>query len=103
MKYKLFITDEADADIDEILHYIADTLSNKKAATAFADELDHQYEQLMDHPYLFEESRDTKLRKVGYRRFIVGNYVGLYLVDEEKHSVTIARIFYGRRNYSKYI
>jgi len=54
------------------------------------------------HPRLFELSRNKRLSQKGYRRFVVGNYVSLYLVDDESQEVTIARIFYGR-NYEKYI
>ena len=52
---------------------------------------------------MFELSRNERLAKMGYRRFVVGNYIALYLVDEGKHIVTISRIFYGKQDYEKHI
>jgi plasmid stabilization system protein ParE len=103
MTYNVKTTDSADRDTDEILTYIAETLANPKAAADFADALEERYAMLEDHPLMFELSRNERLARMGYRRFVVGSYVALYLVNEERKEVTIARIFYGRRNYDKYI
>lgn len=103
MAYKVQVSESADRDLDDILTYIADKLANSKAAIDFADALDEKYGELEDHPLLFELSRNIYLAQKGYRRFVVGNYVALYLVNEERQEVTIARIFYGRRDYDKYI
>jgi plasmid stabilization system protein ParE len=103
MAYKVKTTESADRDTDEILVYIAETLANPKAAADFAGALEERYTALEDHPLMFELSRSERLARMGYRRFVVGNYVALYLVNEERQEVTVARIFYGRRNYDKYI
>jgi plasmid stabilization system protein ParE len=52
---------------------------------------------------MFETSRNEQHSRRGFRRFVVGSYIVLSLVDEERHEVNIANIFYGRRNYDKYI
>ena len=103
MAYKILTTDEFDVDLDEILRYIAVKLSNPGAASSLADELEKYYGLLEAHPYLFEESRDPLLRQRGYRKFIVGNYIALYLVDDQQQTVTVARLFYGKRDYLNYI
>ena len=103
MAYKILVTDEFDADLDDILRYIAVSLSNPGAAAGLADELEKNYGLLEEHPYLFEEARDPLLRQRGYRKFIVGNYVVLYLVDDEHKAGIIARLFYGKRDYPNYL
>lgn len=103
MAYDVIETDSATEDIGEILAYIAVTLENPAAATQFADHLQAVYDQLADYPLAFESSRDPQLALRGYRKFLVGNYVGLYLVDDKAREVQIARMFYGRRDYAKYL
>ena len=103
MAYKVAISASAERDIDEIIVYIAEKLANPKAASDFADALEEKYTELEAHPFIFELSRNERLAQAGYRRFVIGNYVALYLVNEELQEVIIARIFYGRRDYEKYI
>ena len=103
MAYRVIVTETADRDTDEILTYISEKLANPKAAVDFADSLEERYTALEQHPLMFEMSRNERLASMGYRRFIVGNYVVLYLVNDEIKEVTIVRIFYGRRDYEKYI
>ena len=103
MEYEIRISEAADRDIDEILIYIAEKLKNPKAAVDFVNELDKKYAELEKHPFIFEMSRNKRLAQRGYRRFVVGSYVALYLVNERERAVIIARIFYGKREYDKYI
>jgi len=103
MEYRAEVSESADRDLDSILTYIARELASPKAASDFADEIDAKYEILENHPLMFELSRNERLAKMGYRRFVVGNYIALYQVDEEKCVVTISRIFYGKQDYEKHI
>ncbi|MCL2427022.1 MAG: type II toxin-antitoxin system RelE/ParE family toxin [Oscillospiraceae bacterium] len=103
MAYEVGVSESAERDLDEILKYMVDELSNPKAAADFADELDERYVKLEEYPFMYELSRNERLARLGYRRFVMSNYVALYLVNEENQIVTIARIFYGKRDYEKYI
>ena len=103
MAYRVEVSESADRDLDAIITYITEELASPQAAADFADELDAKYENLENHPLMFELSRNERLARMGYRRFIVGNYVALYLVDEDECVVTISRLFYGKRDYEKYI
>ena len=103
MVYKVRMSESSGRDLDEILLYMAEKLANPKAATDFADALEEKYTVLETHPLMFELSQNKRLAQRGYRRFIVGNYVALYLVDEKRQRVNIARIFYGSRDYEKNI
>ena len=99
MAYKVVISESADRDLDEILTYMVEKLSAAKAAADFADELDQRYSALERQPLMYELSRDNRLRKKGYRRFPVKNYIVFYTVDETTETVNVSRIFYGRRDY----
>ena len=103
MAYKIILSDAADHDIDEILTYIAEKLANPQAAANLADELEKRYTDLENHPLMYGLSKNVRLAKMGYHRFVVGSYVALYQVDEEQCIVTISRIFYGKREYVRYL
>lgn len=103
MAYRVQISRDANADIDGVLSYLAVKLSNLEAAKHLADELEHVYDQLSEHPRLYEQARDPLLCQRGYRKVVVGNYVLLYLVDDDRQLVSIVRLFYGRRDYPNYI
>ncbi|MDR1069279.1 MAG: type II toxin-antitoxin system RelE/ParE family toxin [Gracilibacteraceae bacterium] len=100
-KYTVRLAQSAERDIDEILAYIAETLQNPKAAADLADELDARFETLESQPLMFELSVNVRLRRRGYRRFPVKNYVVFYQVDEAAKAVIIARVFYGRQDYER--
>jgi addiction module RelE/StbE family toxin len=103
MAYKVTISASADRDVDDIFAYIMNTLGSPQAAVNFADALDERYAALEENPLMYERSRNSRLAGEGYRKFVVGSYIVLYLVDEERQEVTIVRVFYGRRDYERYI
>ena len=103
MTYKVIVTESAEKDIDSIISYIVNELQNKSVALSLIDSIESKYDILAENPYSFEKSRQLALMHRGYRRVVIDNYVLLYLVDDSKYSVTIARVFYGRQDYQHYI
>jgi len=101
--YRLSVADRAEQDSDNIADYIASALEAPKAALDFLDEVDVCYNRLRENPFLYEACRDPRLKKEGYRRAVVGNYVILYKIFESKTEVIIYRIFHGQQNYTKLI
>lgn len=59
------------------------------------------FEQLQNHPFSFPRANDESLRKKGYRKLIVENYVGAYLLNEQTKEVVVMRFFYGARDYKR--
>jgi plasmid stabilization system protein ParE len=47
--------------------------------------------EVADYPQIFFESADYILYVRGYRRFMIGSHLALYLTDEDKKTVTIIR------------
>ena len=101
--YKLTITELADQDLDEIIHYIAVDLASPQAATDFADAVEACYGRIKSNPMCFELSRDLRLAKKGFRRAVIKNYIMLYKIIHEKDEVVVYRFFYGKRDYTNLI
>ena len=91
MAYKLVETVLAQADLDAILSYLALSLENPAAATAFANEVEKCYAALEQLPY--------RLSSKGYRKAVIKHYLLIYRVDEAQKTVYLLRFFYGRQNY----
>lgn len=103
MNYKLFVTQDAYHDIDEIVSYIVNILKNPTAADTLLSEIEENFRAVVENPEMYAYCDDTKLRNDGYRKIPVKNYILLYRVDGEENIVYIMRVIYGRRDYSKLI
>lgn len=103
MAYDLFVTEAAHEDLEEALDYIAGDLANPSAAANLLDQVEACYEQLKDFPMLYECCHDLRLRNLGYRKVVIGNFVLVYHPLETEQRVYILRFFYGGRDYEKLI
>jgi len=99
MKYNLIITDSAADDLVRIVDYIAsDSIAN---ANKFHDEIIKTLSKLINTPFIGYESKIKKLRLMGYRNLVIGNYLAYYIVNESKTEVQIIRIIHGARKQEK--
>lgn len=103
MAYKIFETEFALQDLDNIISYIAHTLANPTAAASFADEVEECYSSLEKMPLMYGFCNDPRLRALEYHKAVIKNYVMVYKVDEDKNTVNILRFFHGRQDYEKLI
>ena len=101
--FDLKVTELADQDLDEILHYIAIELAAPQAASTFADAVEACYDRIKSNPLSFEISKDPRLVKEGFRRAIIKNYIMLYKVVHENSEVVVYRFFYCRRDYANFV
>lgn len=99
MAYKIEETRLAVQDLDEILEYIAYSLSSPTAASSFADEVEKCYANLEHMPLMYEPCRDPQLFALGYRKAVIKNYILIYKVRESEKTIYILRIFHSRQNY----
>ena len=97
--YKVIISPSANADLFNALKYIAYRLENPQAAAKLADGVDKCYADLEAFPSAHEFCRDAALRRMGYRRYPVGNYLVIFRVVEESHEVRVVHIFHATQNY----
>jgi len=84
---------QAAADLDDIWYYVAIESGYAEIADRFVDSITERFLLLAGHPYL-GRSRDDDFG-AGLRSFPVGEYMIVYLVDNE--DVLILRVVRGRR------
>lgn len=100
-EWKLKLTPLARMDLEEIYQYISICLDAPQAADRLMTAFEKSFEQLQNHPFSFPRANDESLRKKGYRKLIVENYVGAYLLNEQTKEVVVMRFFYGARDYKR--
>lgn len=96
-KFSYQMTQQADADLDEIVSYIAVELSNPKAAADFVDKL----QEVIEEARIFPESGSCPANEfipIEVRKKLVGNYIMYYLPDLAEKTIYILRILYSSRN-----
>jgi addiction module RelE/StbE family toxin len=98
-KYRLKFTPQAERDLDDIFNYITCELKNLPAAIKLIDEIRDALVGLEGMPKSCPLSDINELRKDGYRKCVVKNYVALYTVNESLKNVTVVKVFYGMRDY----
>ncbi len=103
MGYELRISDSAERDFDSIIYYISTLLDEGVAATRFVDKVDEAYKQLISNPYVYSVTDNLRLQGEGYRKIVIGKYLLMFTVDEERKCVFVHRIFYGAMDYDKKI
>ena len=103
MAYNVIITQQADRDLDQILAYLTQQLFSAQAAAALVARYTDVLEKLEQFPNLFEAVRNVGQGGKEYRKFLMGNYVGVYRVQEDEKRVIILRIFHGSQNYARYL
>ena len=97
--YRVVISPSADADLFDIIKYIAQELENHQAATDFADGVEKCYAELETFPSSHSFCNDPLLRFKGYRKYPVGNYLVIFRVIEERNEVRVVHVFHAMQNY----
>lgn len=97
-KWGYQLTEKADADLEDIVGYIAVELANPKAASDFVDKLQSAIEEACSFPESGSLVINEYLPAAEVRKKRVANYILYYLPDSEKKTIFVLRIVYGRRN-----
>jgi toxin ParE1/3/4 len=90
------VAPQASADLDNIWYYVAVDSGSSVIADQVIDSITDRFFLLGGHPYL-GRPRDDDFG-VGLRSFPVGEYVIVYLVEDEDKDVLILRVVHGRRD-----
>ena len=97
--YKVVISPSANADLFNALKYIAYELENPSAAEKLADGVDRCYADLEEMPAAHELCRDPVLRRLGYRRYPIGNYIVIFRIVEKTKEVRVVHFFHATQDY----
>ncbi len=91
----------AKKDMVDIVRYISLDLQNPDAANHLATVLINAAENVRSFPYATPAHFPIRPLKHEYRKILVQNYLIFYWIDEEKKLITVARVFYARRNFDQ--
>lgn len=97
-KWGYLLTQKANADLDDIVGYIAVELSNPNAASNFVDKLQKMIEEACTFPESGSPVINEFVPNTEVRKKLVGNYVMYYLPDFAEKMIFVLRIVYGRRS-----
>jgi toxin ParE1/3/4 len=90
------VAPQASADLDNIWYYVANDSGSSEIADQVIDSITARLFLLGGQPYL-GRPRDDDFG-IGLRSFPVGEYVIVYLVEDEDKDVLILRVVHGRRD-----
>ena len=83
-KWTLSTTSLARHDLEEIYTYISLCLDAPGAADDLMDKFENAFAQVCLYPRSFPQADDPMLRKRGYRKMTIDNFVGAYLIREKR-------------------
>ena len=97
-KYSYKFTPEAQSDLDDVLFYIEQELSNSRAAEGLATELFEKIDRVREFPLSGRAVDNEFIIDQTLRKFVAGKYIVFYKPDKEAKNIIIVRIVYGGRN-----
>ena len=93
--YQIRLLKIAEEDFTEIITFIA--ADNPKAADTLAAKIEKNLELISKNPKSGRIPRDEEIRNMGYRYFIVQNYIIFYTI--KSRTIYVHRTLHGARNY----
>lgn len=98
-KYDVYVSPQAYRDIDGIYEYIKEELLSEGAAENTATLIENAIVSLGVMPYRGAERKVGIYANKGYRQLFVRNYIVVYRIEEDSHSVIVITVKYMRRNF----
>ena len=98
MEYKVKITPFAVSQLAETVKYISDVLLVPETAAKWLDVLQSSIKSFSSMPNRFPLTEEQPWREKGIRKLNVKGFLVYYLVDEERKTVTVTAVVYGRRD-----
>ena len=98
MTYTVNVAKSAEKDIQEVSDVIAYDYCDPMAATRLVGRIFDGIDSLSEMPNRYSLSSNPLLAAVGCRQTSVGNFLILYMVDEEELAVNVVAIVYCRRS-----
>lgn len=98
MTYQIKITDQANQDLRGIFEYIAYELQELKTAIGQLDRLEKEINSLNQMPERYRIYDREPWRSRNLHIMPVDNYLVFYVPDNNTQTVSVVRIFYGRRD-----
>ena len=97
--YEIEFTEDARDEIREIYEYISKNLVNEDDAKRLMRKMRKNVMDLAESPKIYAKIKKKDRMKREFRRMVVDNFIVLYTIDENKKTIYISHMYYGRRNY----
>ena len=97
-EYRYVITEKALCDINEIILYLSEALSNPQAAKAFFSGIEETIQQIIQFPRSGSPVINPYLKRNDIRSVKIKNYLLYYRADSEQRTVYILRVVYSHRD-----
>lgn len=91
----------AQADLDDIIKYLAVDLASPNAAGRFLDEFEQRMTSVCMFPEMYPMSRLPEVAERGYRAMPILRYVALYAFRDGR--IVVAHIFHAAQDYARYV
>lgn len=98
MTYQIKITDQANQDLRGIFEYIAYELQELQTAIGQLDRLEKEIYSLNQMPERYRIYDREPWRSRNLHIMPVDNYLVFYIPDNNTQTVSVVRIFYGKRD-----
>ncbi|MEA4804860.1 type II toxin-antitoxin system RelE/ParE family toxin [Acetobacterium wieringae] len=97
--YNIEISEPAENDLRDVIHYISSQLSSPMTAINMMDVIEAALLFLSEMPQKCPAVRDDRLASMGYRKLLIKNYIAFFTIDEQAKVVNVERILYARRDW----
>ena len=99
MTYKVFVTEDAESDLDHFVRYLLFEKKSKQAAKNLMDDFELTKENLTHVAGSLQDCVNPRLKEHGYKRinFMSHKYFMLYRIEDDK--VIIDNIFHELQDY----
>ena len=98
MKYKIILTEQAEADLRNIYEYIAFTLLEPGIAAGQLERIEKSILSLTEMPERFRIFAKEPWYSRGLRQMPIDNFIVFYIPKTEDNTVNVIRIMYGGRD-----
>lgn len=100
-EYRVYISQPAEEDMRDMVSYISTELSAPITALKIIEIIEEALKKLSAMPNIHAKVRDDRLSAMGYRMFVINNYIAFFTINEKEKVVDIERILYGRRDWMR--
>ena len=96
--YKVKVTDLALSQMQEIVAYISLSLQAPDTAKHWLGRMKRELDSLSNFPARVPLTEEEPWYSQGVHKFVVGNHIAYFWIDDDERIVWITAVVYGRRN-----
>lgn len=99
--YTYRLTPSAVQDLQEIADYISNHLYAPESAIQLLEDIEDAIAAACAYPLSLPAINDDLLRRKGYRKIVVKNYIVFVMPEQQREVLNVMRVMYYARDYLK--